>query len=134
MARQTDTARRRGAYALRGRQQGLSFLGWVAIIAVAAIFASVGLKTVPHYLENKTILEVINSVDPAVLKSGSKKKVFELIDKRLKINNVRDYKGKDILAFKRTKESSYMVLDYEVRENVVANMDLVLAFNTEFHY
>jgi len=134
MARKTHTPPRRGAIALRRQQQGLSFLGWVTILAVAAIFASVGLKTIPHYLENKTILEVIDSVDPAVLKAGSKKKVFELIDKRLKINNVRDYKGKDILEFKRTKESSYMVLDYEVRENVVANMDLVLAFNKEFHY
>ena len=66
------------------------------------------------------------------MKSGSKKKVFELVDKRLKINNVRAYTGKDILELKRTKEATYWVLDYEVRENVVSNLDLVLAFNKEF--
>lgn len=132
MTTQLDFARRRPGRLLR-RQAGMSFLAWVTVLAVAAIFASVGLKTIPHYLENRTILEVIESVHKELPDSGSKKKMYELVDKRLKINNVRAYTGKDILEFKRTKEASYWILDYEVRENVVSNMDLVLAFNKEFH-
>ena len=131
MARQTNIGVRRNGHALGRKQAGLSFIAWVAILAVAAVFASVGLKTIPHYLENQTIIKVVEAVGPAVLKSGSKKKVYEAVDKRLKINNVRDYQAKDILDFKRAKDANYWVLEYEVRENVISNLDLLIAFSKE---
>ena len=131
MATRTVSSARQGPCGLGRKQAGLSFLGWTAILAVAAIFASVGLKTIPHYLENQTIVGVLESMDPKLMKSGSKKKVFATLNKRLKINNVRGVTGSDILEYKRAKDANYWVLDYEVREKVVANLDLVIAFNKE---
>ena len=54
---------------------------------------------------------------------------MDLINRRLEINNVRDLDPK---AFKiqRTDEGTYDVrVDYERREHLLGNIDVVLAFH-----
>ena len=118
--------------ALMRRQRGMSFSGWLLVLAGLIGAITLGLKMVPHYVENRAIESVILSMEPAFVRTKSKKDVHALIDKRLRINNVREYRSADIVNIKRIKDRASLVLDYEVRENVVANADVVLVFQKEF--
>ncbi len=109
-------------------QRGLGFLAWISILAIASVAVTIGLRTVPHYLEYRAVLAVLESIEQNTLKSSPKREIRDLIDKRLKINSIRAFKAEDILEIERTKERTTLMLDYEVRENVVANVDIVIMF------
>jgi hypothetical protein len=110
------------------RQRGLGFLAWISILAIASVAVTIGLRTIPHYLEYRAVLVVLESIEKKTLKSSPKREIRDLIDKRLRINSIRDFKAEDILEIERTKERTTLLLDYEVRENVVANVDIVIMF------
>jgi hypothetical protein len=49
--------------------------------------------------------------------------------KRLKMNNIRDFDLKENLKIDRSKVGTELVLDYEVRVDLVSNLSLIAAFN-----
>ncbi|MEM7220084.1 MAG: DUF4845 domain-containing protein [Pseudomonadota bacterium] len=124
----------RGRLPLRGRQRGASFFGWVAAIAIGIAALTFAFKTVPHYLNQRQIVAIVESVGVEDLRRKSKSELFKMIDKRLKINNVRELTAKDVLSIERTTHSTKVLIDYETRENLFSNIDVVVVFEQELVY
>ena len=114
------------------RMQGLGFLGWLIVISVVVVFGMFAAKTIPSYLEYQTITGTISSVldDPKV-GLQSETEIRTSIGKRFTINNVNSVDPRD-LEIDVSGGTVTIVVDYEVRDNLFYNIDVVLVFFREF--
>jgi len=114
------------------RQQGIGITGWMFIIAVALFFALLGMKMVPRYLQYYSIVQVMESIarDPTLEEAGARdlKKAFY---RRIDINGVYDFPKKGLTIDRSRDEGTVMRVDYEVREPMVGNVDVVMHFRKE---
>ncbi len=116
------------------RQKGTTFIGWVVIIALILFFVYVGMKLMPIYLDNYSIKKVMVSLekDPGFSFQRytplTKNKFKKTLYKRFTVNALnRDLLDKLTLA--PQAGGAEVSLDYEVREHLFANIDIVLTFN-----
>jgi len=59
----------------------------------------------------------------------NKAQLISAMEKKLKINQIRTLPLEENLTLKSTKDRSQVILDYEVREALVSNVDVVLSFD-----
>lgn len=113
-------------------QRGASGLGILFTIVVIVFFGATGLKLTPVYLDNYTIrgaLEALNE-QPGITKMPNSK-VKSILLKQLQINNVHNVTKEDIVVNKEKGRLTVNV-DYDVRLNLVQNIDLLVSFENQF--
>jgi hypothetical protein len=111
------------------RQRG-SMGGIMVILLVVAAVVSVGSRVIPLYLDHNTmgtIMEKMSLENGLALQSEGN--IRDTMRKRLKMNNIRDFDLKEHLKIDRGKVGTELVLDYEVRIELVSNLSLIAAFN-----
>ena len=111
------------------RQRG-SMGGIMVILLVVAAVVSVGSRVIPLYLDHNTmgtIMEKMSLENGLALESEGN--IRDTMRKRLKINNIRDFDLKEHLKIDHSKVGTELVLDYEVRIELVSNLSLIAAFN-----
>lgn len=118
----------------RRRQAGMSMFGWLVVLGVVAFGMSIGMKIVPHYIDHRAIVGVVDGISPDVWRGSIKRKMHEAVNKGLKVNNIRTLKSKDVLEIERTQSMTKVVMDYEVRENLFGNIDVVLVFKKDYQF
>jgi hypothetical protein len=114
------------------KQKGLSPIGILFAVCVFAFLIMVALKLTNHYVDYNSIRRSFS--DEAKIpgiKDAGKEKMMVDIAKQLTINNIQnfDLRGSSYL----TEEDGVKVLgfEYEVREHLFANIDVVLSFDYE---
>jgi len=116
---------------LQGKQRQRGSMGGVIVILlVVASVVSVGSRVVPLYLDHNTmgtIMEKMSQENGLALKTEAS--IRDSMRKRLKLNNIRDFDLKENLKIDRSKVGTELVLDYEVRIDLVSNLSLIAAFN-----
>jgi len=115
------------------RQRG-SMGGVIVILLVVGSVVSVGSRVVPFYLDHNTmgtIMEKMSQENGLALKTEAS--IRDSMRKRLKLNNIRDFDLKENLKIDRSKVGTELVLDYEVRIDLVSNLSLIAAFNKKAH-
>ncbi len=113
-------------------QRGVGFAGWLIIILVLGGILSIGTKLVPVYMDNNTIAGLMDKLaEEPDMSMKNKAEVFKILTNRMKLNNIRDFKVEDNMDLVRTKDGSTLVLDYEHRIPVIANLDLIASFHKE---
>ena len=111
------------------RQRG-SIGGVLVILLALASVVSLGSRVIPLYLDHNTmgtIMEKMSLENGLALQSEGN--IRETMRKRLKMNNIRDFDLKEHLKIDRSKVGTELVLDYEVRIDLVSNLSLIAAFN-----
>lgn len=114
------------------RQQGLTVVGWLVILVVVMVLGSAGIKVIPAYIEFNTISGIIQrTLQDSKVSLKSENEILSDIGRRFYVNTVKSIEPRDLLV---TKEPSGMTVtvDYEVRENLFGNIDLVVVFFKEF--
>jgi hypothetical protein len=114
------------------KQRGLSGLGWIILLAVGGFLASIVIKLLPVYMDDMAITRVLNSLNQnEEIHTASTYKVRQLIEKGLDTNMVRDIKKEDIKVY---REGGYLKvdMDYERRQHLFGNVDVVLMFHQEW--
>jgi hypothetical protein len=114
------------------RQQGASALSILFTIVIIIFFGTTGLKLTPVYLDNFTIKGALDALDeqPGITKM-SRSKIKNVLMKQLQINNVRNIKSEDIVVNKE-KGRLTVNIDYEVRMDLIQNIDLLVSFENQF--
>ncbi len=111
------------------RQRGLSPLGWIALLLVIGFAAIVAIRIVPVYMDYYAVVSSAKSVHTqGALQGGTEQELRRALDKQLSINDVNDI-GDDIVTIKRSRNGIEMTVDYEVREHLIGNIDLVMKFH-----
>lgn len=115
----------------RNGQRGLSLVGFLMVMGLAIFFALIGMKMGPYYLRNHSINTVLQGMkdEPGVTKMAPNQ-IKDLIMRRLDINSVYNFDRKDINVAK-DRGFFIMTAEYEVREHIVGNVDVILGFKNK---
>jgi hypothetical protein len=116
------------------KQAGMTILGWLLIILGAATTAVLAMRLIPHYIDYRTVITVVDALPQSQVHKMSKGSIRDNLKKRFRINNVRSLDYKEIIRIERDRSKTLLVVDYEVREAAVGNADIVLRFNETFEY
>ncbi len=116
---------------MKRTQGGITFIGFVIVLAVAILFVYCGMKIVPMYTEYYSVKKALASIaeEPEIANS-SKEKIRELFFKRLYMSYANNVK-QDALKIDSTDTGYKMVVDYERREQFIANLDIVGKYHAE---
>lgn len=115
---------------LAKRQQGMTLISWLLVLAIAGFFATIGFTLVPIYLEHYSVKHVLQQFElERDLEKKSTGELRELMKRRLKINGVYGFNVKDSLKVERNKNRMTVRVKYEVRRPVMGNVDLVVSFD-----
>ena len=114
-----------------GRQGGLTLFGWVLLLVVLAFVSLLGLRTIPVYLESMTVSSVVRDVarNPE-LRGATPREVRSALNRRMQVNNVESVSNDDV-EIERSGDSVRIVLAYERRFPLIANLDGIASFREE---
>ena len=116
---------------MKRNQSGLTFIGFVIVLAVAGLFIYVGMKLVPMYTEfyavKKALASLANEDGIANKSAGEVEKMFF---KRLYMSYALTVKN-DNVKVERRETSWIVIVDYENRRPLIANLDVVGKFHAE---
>lgn len=115
---------------VRARQSGITLLGFVIVLAVAGIFAFVGMKLFPAYSE---YYNVVSAMEQIAREPGSARwspaEILTSLEKRMYINFVDErFVNKRSFQIKRAGNGYTLSVKYERREPMVYNIDYVAKF------
>lgn len=116
------------------RQRGMGLVQWLILIALVGGLATMAIRTIPHYIDFYTMVSVVEALPKNEVHVMSPQKIRDTLKKRLKINNIRDLDLSKVVSIQRKRGETELTLDYEIREHLVYNIDLVLTFNKRFDY
>ena len=119
---------------IRSHQHGFSIVSSLATVALVAVVAATGLRVGPHFIDFRTIQSIMDGLPTSEVHSMDKRVIRELLRKRFRINNIRDFEVQDILTIERTKGSTIVAIDYEMRESLLFNADIVVMFEDRYEY
>jgi hypothetical protein len=113
------------------RQAGMSSIGLVTSIALGLLLLTCTLKMLPAYIQNWNVQSVLDSVLTEHLERATpltKAEIRSRINKRLNINQITVLTSKQI-DIEKTAEAYTVIADYEVRESLFSNIDVVMKFD-----
>lgn len=116
------------------KQQGLSAWGALAALGIAVAAITLVLRLGPHYIDWQTMKSVIDGLPPDKVHTMSKEEIRDTLQKRFKINSLRDFDLREIIIIERQKAGTTLLVQYERREPIVANVDAVLTFSERYEY
>jgi len=111
------------------RQRGLTMVSIAALLGVLAFFVLIILTLLPVYMENFNVTSHLERLGKdSSVSSMTPDEIRSTFLKRLGIDNVANVSKEDIIISKN--DTGYEVeVDYEVRKNVMGNVDAVVFFN-----
>lgn len=111
------------------KQQGMSFVGAVLLLALVASFALLSLKLLPVYLESfkvQTALEGLQA-DAEIMAKG-KEGVLKALERRFEVDDVKHVNRSNI-EVQPGPDGMRVRVVYEVRGELVGNLDFVAKFD-----
>lgn len=112
------------------KQQGMTFIGMVLVIAAVIFLAVIGMKVVPAYIEFFGVKKIINSIgSDSNFNSMSKQDIMTSFDKGADIGYVTVIKGSDLVIAKGDS-GNVVSAEYQVTIPIVANASVLLDFKT----
>ena len=120
---------------VRSRQSGISFLGFIIILAVVGFFAYLFMKIYPAYYEYYNVVSAMEAIkrEPAVAR-WSPAEILLSLEKRMYINYVDEkYVNKRSFQIKRSGTGYTLSVKYERREPMLYNLDYVAKFERTVH-
>lgn len=104
------------------RQKGLSFVGWIIIVAVFGLLLITFFKVFPMYYDNfklRAALEAL-AVD-STIDSKSKREIWDSIQKRLYIEGIKSITRENV-AMERKDGRTTVTITYEAEDDYVGNL------------
>lgn len=116
---------------MKQKQRGITMLGFLMVLTLGIFFAYCAMKIVPMYIEYYSVKKMLTTIskNPEAA-GGSKEKIRELFNRSLQIDYVKVITP-DMLKIESTDGGVNLTVDYERRENLMANMDVVGKFHAE---
>lgn len=116
-----------GSKIMKRHQKGMTLIGFIFVLAIAGVFAYVGMKLFPVYSEYYGVVSAMKGVqaEPGVA-TMSPAKIRDLLNRRFYISYVTSVKPENIKIDR--KDGYNLTVKYEVREPLIYNLDFVAKF------
>ena len=114
-------------------QKGMTFVSWMAIAVFLSALGLIVLKIIPAYMNYASVKSIMNDLPREDRLKGKKaKEIRKMLTSSLDVNGLSAI-SRDKNAFKFSKiDGGYkLVLKYEQRDNLFANLDYVVVFDHE---
>jgi len=111
------------------RQEGLTLIGFIIVLAMVIFVAFIGMRIVPIYLEYGSVVSAMNGV--ASERGSANLSPFDIkvkIHNRLYVSNT-NYAVKDKNIKITRSNGVHLRIAYEVRKPVIGNLDVVAKFD-----
>ena len=111
------------------KNNGLTLLGFLIVLAVVMFFAYAGMRLVPMYLEYNALLGAMKTLqnDPAA-KSLSPVQIKQKIEASLWVSYSSDNIKREHMRVSKKSEGVTVRVAYEVRKPFLGNVDLIAKF------
>lgn len=112
---------------MNGKQRGLTLIGFLIVLSLALFVAYLGMKIVPIYLNHYSVVTSLENLaeEPGV--SGmSEARIRNLLERKFSTSYVKHISARDVVVQRSSGLS--VVAEYEVREDLIGNMDVVVSF------
>ncbi|MEM8768245.1 MAG: DUF4845 domain-containing protein [Pseudomonadota bacterium] len=104
--------------------------GLIGLVAVVSLILKLG----PHYIDWRTMQSVFSALPASQVHTMTKTEIRESLQKRFRVNNLRDFDLKQIVKIERQKVGTIVSVNYERREPLLANVDAVLTFSEQYQF
>lgn len=112
------------------KQSGMTMLGFLITLTVVMFFLYCGMKVVPMYTEYYSVKKALASIASDPEAGVSKDKIRALFSRHMEIDYVSVIKP-EMLQIESTDTGYNMIMDYERRTPLFANLDVVAKFHAE---
>jgi hypothetical protein len=109
----------------------MTAIGWIIVLALICLFATVIIRLAPVYIEYFTIRTAIASV----AKDSANKSTNELyneMERRFEVNNVNIISPHDVKIARQGMHRA-LILNYDDRVPFLANIDFLVKFHRSFN-
>ena len=112
-------------------QRGMTAIGWLLVLGLIAFFTLITLRLVPIYLEYSKVVSVMESLaNEKGISTKPRREIISLVTKRFDMNDVRKVSPK-LVKLSKDKKKTRISIEYERREHLVSNIDVVVSFNKQ---
>jgi hypothetical protein len=122
-----------GRHAAASKQQGLTLIGFVIVLAVVGLFIYVGMKLVPMYTEYYSVKQALKGLaeEPGIAKQDPKR-IKDLFFRRLYMSYSANVKPEHVVLKRDANGAGWdMSVNYELRKPLIANLDVVGKFQAQ---
>ncbi len=106
----------------RRSQRGLSTVGWIGVVAIFGLLLITFFRVFPMYYENFKVKKALTGLaEDSTLDVKSKRAIWEALQKRLYVDEVRSIKREDV-TIERADNQTTVTISYEARDDYVANL------------
>jgi len=110
----------------------MTLISWVLVLLIFGFFVLLGLKLVPIYMDHYNVrMAVENVANEPGAREAPQSELMRKIQARLDLNYVVGL-PKTAIRIKRDVDERVIMVDYEKRENIAANVDVVVSFKEKF--
>jgi hypothetical protein len=109
----------------------MTAIGWLLVLGLIAFFILITLRLLPMYLEFGKVASVIESLqnEPGI-SNLSRSEIIKLVSRRFDVNDVSSVDPK-LIKVGKDKGLLTVSIDYEQREHLIGNVDVVAVFNKQ---
>ncbi|QFT54248.1 DUF4845 domain-containing protein [Microbulbifer sp. THAF38] len=113
------------------RQRGMSYWGWLVVIAVLGFALTCVSKMAPAYVDARYVSEALKTLgENPELENMSTGQIKKELGRFFLINNVRGEPTKALQVVRGAK-STVVSINYELRQPLIYNVDVVMKFNKQ---
>lgn len=116
------------------RERGMTFLGVVALLVGVATVITLLMRLGPHYLDWTTMETILDDLARENVHQMSKADIRGSLAKRFRVNSLRGFDMREVIKIERNKVDTSLIVEYEKREPIVFNIDVVLRFSGQHRY
>lgn len=116
-------------------QSGITFIGFLMLCALVGIFALIGMKLFPLYMEKFKVIDGMKSVaaQPSIA-SMTPKDIQKALLKNFEVQDVDQFNLKNIGEYLTVEKDAegpnrIMSMEYESRSDVTDELDVVMKFS-----
>lgn len=114
-------------------QKGMSLPSVVLMLAVVVFIASAAFKMVPHYIDYMSLDKIITSVEAErSAQMSTVRDFYDYVGKGQAVNRIDEVDLEKAIAVRIEGEHFLVRLNYEKREPLIGNLDLVANFDKEY--
>lgn len=113
------------------KQNGMTMIGFLITLSVVMFFVYCGMKIVPMYSEYYSVKQALAGIaNEADSSNSSKEELRDAFFKRLYMSYANNVKP-EALKIESTDTGYIMKVDYERREPLISNLDVVGKYHAE---
>ena len=115
---------------MKRKQGGMTLIGFIIVLGLVGFFAYIAMKLVPMYSEYYAVKQALKGLqaEPGIA-NRDPGKIQDLFFRRLYISYAENVKPANV-KIERISGGWNMAVDYEVRNPLIYNLDVVGKFST----